>query len=87
MPSNKFLELQEFADADLAGELEQLEAQYRKMHFDHAIKGLDNPLVLRDMRKDIARIKTEMRRREIAAMDTAALAGRSKIRSRRSKGK
>ncbi len=87
MASNKFLELQEFTDADLAGELEQLEVQYRKLHFDHAIKGLDNPLVLREMRKDIARLKTEARRREIAAMDQATLAGRSKIRARRSKGK
>lgn len=87
MASNRFLELQEFADTDLTGELEQLEAQYRKLNFEHAVKGLDNPLTIREMRRDIARLKTEVRRREIASMDASALAGRSKIRERRSKGK
>lgn len=80
------MELQEFTDADLAGELEQLEVQYQKLRFDHAIKGLDNPLVLREMRRDIARIQTEVRRREIAALDEGGLQRRSKIRARRSKG-
>ena len=87
MASNKFLEFQEFSDADLAGELEQMETQYRKMHFEHAVKGLDNPLTIREMRRDIARLKTEVRRREIATLDAATLAGRSKIRFRRRKGK
>ena len=87
MASNRFLELQEFSDTDLVGELEQLEVQYRKLNFEHSVKGLDNPLTIREMRRDIARLKTEVRRREIASMDASALAGRSKIRERRSKGK
>jgi large subunit ribosomal protein L29 len=87
MPTKKFLELQGFSDDDLAGELDQLEAQYQKLRFDHAIKGLDNPLVLREMRRDIARLQTEVRRREIQALDEASIAGRSKLRARRSKGK
>ena len=86
MASNKFLELQEFTDADLEGELAQLEVQYQKLRFDHALKGLDNPLNIREMRRDIARVKTEIRSREVAAMDEAGLQGRSKIRARRSKG-
>lgn len=87
MASNKFLELQEFTDADLEGELAQLEVQYQKLRFDHALKGLDNPLNIREMRRDIARVQTEIRRREVAAMDEAGLQSRSKIRIRRSKGK
>ncbi|HRD80870.1 MAG: 50S ribosomal protein L29 [Saprospiraceae bacterium] len=87
MASNKFLELQEFTDADLEGELAQLEVQYQKLRFDHALKGLDNPLNIREMRRDIARVQTEIRRREVAAMDEAGLQSRSKIRTRRSKGK
>jgi large subunit ribosomal protein L29 len=85
MASKKFLELQEFSDADLSGELDQLEVQYQKLRFDHAIKGLDNPLTIREMRRDIARLKTEVRRREVVSMDAAALAGRSKMRARRRK--
>jgi large subunit ribosomal protein L29 len=88
MATNKFLELQEFSDADLEGELDQLEVQYQKLRFDHAIKGLDNPLVLREMRRDISRLKTEVRRREMTGMSAEELAKRSKIRFRRSsKGK
>ena len=83
MASNKFLELQEFSDTDLVSELEGTEAEYQKMKFDHAVKGLDNPMELREMRKDIARIKTEIRRRQLAQMSEQELGKRSKIRERR----
>ncbi len=85
MPSKKFLELQEFSDADLISELKETEAQHHKMVFDHAIKGLDNPLLIKEIRRDVARLKTEVRRRELAAMPEEQLAGRSKIRARRRK--
>lgn len=83
MATKKYLELQDFSDADLFSELESTEAEYQKMHFDHAVKGLDNPLELRDMRRDVARIKTEIRRRELAQMNADQLNKRSKIRERR----
>ena len=86
MASNKFLELQEFSDVDLYGELESTQAEYQKMRFDHSVKGLDNPLELREMRRDIARIKTEIRRRELSKMSESELAKRSKIRERRRLG-
>ena len=85
MATKKYLELQEFQDSDLKNELEQTLTQYRKLKFDHAIKGLDNPIALREVRRDIARMKTELRRRELEAMPEAAIARRSKIRARRSK--
>ncbi len=83
MASKKYLELQEFSDSDLVSELEQTEFQYQKLKFDHAIKGLDGPLVLREVRRDIARLKTEIRRREVANMSGEQIANRSKIRARR----
>jgi large subunit ribosomal protein L29 len=83
MATKKFLELKEYSDADLVGELNQTEEQYQKLKFDHAIKGLDNPLALREVRRDIARLKTEIRRRELDAMSDEGKAGRSKIRARR----
>ena len=57
----------------------------QKLQFDHAVKGLDNPLVLREIKKDIARLKGEQRRREIEKMSTEDLANRSRIRARRRK--
>lgn len=83
MATKKYLELQEYSDADLASELETTEKRYQKQKFDHGINGLENPLVLREVRRDIARIKSEMRRRELAQMSEAELAMRSKIRARR----
>ena len=83
MASKKFLELQDYSSEDLASELAQTETQYQRLKFDHAIKGLDNPLTLREVRRDIARLKTEVRRREVAEMSTEDLANRSKKRSRR----
>ena len=83
MPSKKTIELREFSDADLTNELAETEVQYQKMKFDHAVKGLDNPLTLREVRRDIARLKTEVTRREIEAAGEAGLAKRSKKRARR----
>ena len=85
MATKKYLELQEFNDADLLTELKETEAQYHKLKFDHTIKGLDNPLLLKDIRRDIARINTEIRRRELSSMTDENIGNRSKIRARRRK--
>ena len=68
MATKKYIELQEFTVEQLHSELEQTAKQYQKLEFDHALKGLENPLALREVRRDIARLKTEIRRREIAEM-------------------
>jgi len=83
MATKKFLELQEYSIEDLTSELAQTEAQYKRLKFDHAIKGLDNPLTLREVRRDIARLKGEMRRRDLAELNSEQLAERSKKRARR----
>lgn len=87
MASQKFLELQEFSDAELSSEVEATEKQYVKMKFDHAITGLESPIQLREVRRDIARLKTEIRRRELANTSEEVLAKRSKIRYRRRNSK
>lgn len=83
MATKKFLELQEYSDIDLNAELEKTELEYQQLRFDHAIKGLDKPLALREVRRDIARLKTEVRRRQVASMTSEDLSQRSKIRERR----
>lgn len=87
MPSKKSLELKEFSLEDLKNELVETQTQYQKMQFDHATKGLENPLSLREVRRDIARLRTELRNREIGDLDEVALGKRSKIRARRAKRK
>lgn len=83
MASNKFLELQNFSDEELQAELEATKRSYQKMKFDHAVTGLENPLTLREVRRDIARLNTEITRRKLANASEEVLAKRSKIRARR----
>jgi large subunit ribosomal protein L29 len=87
MASKESLQLREMTDEELRGELDETQAQYRRLTFDHAIKGLDNPIALRGVRRDIARLRTEIRRRELANLTDQQLARRSKIRARRRRNK
>lgn len=85
MASKKFLELQEFTHEELTNELAASQAEYQKLQLDNALKGLDNPLVLREMRRDIARLQTAIRASELKDASPEVLAGRSKILARRRK--
>ena len=85
MASNKSVELRNASDADLQDQLNETSASYDKMKFDHTVSGIENPLQLRAIRRDIARIKTEIRRRELEAMPAEALAKRDNIQRRRRK--
>ena len=57
--------LRELSVADLNERLEQAEMQLQKMRLNHAASPLENPNLIRATRKNIARILTELRRREI----------------------
>jgi len=83
MATKKFLELQNMAADAINAELKQASADLVRMKFDHGSKGLQNPIELKSLKRDIARLKTELRTREISAMTPEQLAGRSNIRLRR----
>ena len=83
MATKKFLELQEMSVDAIQSELSQMQSDLNRMKFDHGSKGLENPLLLGETKKDIARLKTELRAREVKAMSPEALAKRSIIRLRR----
>lgn len=65
MASKKTQQLRDMSDSDLTNEHKEISARYQKLRFDHAIKGLDNPIALREIRRDIARLKTEIRKRNL----------------------
>ncbi len=83
MPSKKFIELQGMTVESIQEELKQAQSDLGRMKFDHGSKGLENPLLLGETKKDIARLKTELRAREVKAMSLEDLAKRSNIRLRR----
>ena len=83
MATKKFIELRSMSAEVIHEELEQAQTDLNRMKFDHGSKGLQNPLELKETKKDIARLQTELRAREVKAMSPAELAGRSKMRLRR----
>ena len=57
--------LKEMSSPELEKELSELKSELFKLRFSLATNGLDNPLRIREVRKEIARIKTILRQREL----------------------
>ena len=60
-------EIRELSDEQLAKKLEDGRAELFNLRFQMATSQLDNTARIKQVKKDIARIQTEMRAREIAA--------------------
>ncbi len=59
--------LSEVTVEDLQARIGEEEMRLKKMKFAHAITPLENPMSIRTLRKDIARLKTELKKRSITA--------------------
>ena len=81
------LNLLDMTEDELRSELASAENSFQQMKFDHAARGIANPMEIRELRRDVARILTEGRRREIVAMTPDELAMRTKLRARRRKNR
>ena len=51
-------------ESDLKARLEEDKQRLKKLEFAHAISPLENPMTIRAVRKDIARLKTELKLKE-----------------------
>ena len=58
-------EIKDLSTADLQEKLVELRKSYADLQMAHAIQPLDNPLQLRTSRRTIARISTELTKREL----------------------
>ena len=61
----KASEIRELSDKELGEKLRDLKAELFNLRFQHAINQLDNPKRLSDVKKDIARFKTQIRANEL----------------------
>lgn len=61
----KKIDYSELSTADLKEHLAQMEKEYRQLKINHSISPVDNPAKITADRKNIARVKTELRRREL----------------------
>ena len=87
MASKKYLELQGHSDDDLRVELGAARREYQQMRFDNYTKGIESIAKIRELRRDIARINTEIRRRELNALHGEAGRPRKLTRRRRHQAK
>lgn len=60
-------EIRELTDAQLADKLKEMRAELFNLRFQMATSQLDNTARVKQVKKDIARIMTEMRARELSA--------------------
>ena len=63
----KYADIAKLTDDELAKKLEEGRAELFNLRFQMATSQLDNTARVRQVKKDIARIQTEMRLRELAA--------------------
>ena len=61
----KIAEIREFTDAELAERLDAEVANYTNMKFNHHISPVEDHSQIKKLRRDIARMKTEARQREL----------------------
>jgi large subunit ribosomal protein L29 len=58
--------LASLSDADIKAKIGEDEMRLKKMQFAHAITPLENPMSIRSLRRDISRLKTELKKRALA---------------------
>lgn len=61
----KASEIRELSVDELELKIKELKEELFQLRFQHAINQLDNPMRLKAVKKDIARIKTVLRQREL----------------------
>ena len=61
----KINKIREMSSPDLQKELGELKSELFKLRFSLATNGLDNPMKIKEVKKDIARIKTVLTQREL----------------------
>jgi large subunit ribosomal protein L29 len=57
--------LKEMREADLKSKIEEDELRIKKLKFAHAVSPLENPMSIRGVRKDLARLKTELKKKKV----------------------
>ncbi len=58
-------DLKELNVTDLKARIQEDQLRLKKLEFAHAISPLENPMNIRGLRRDIARLKTELKKKEM----------------------
>ena len=58
--------MREMTEIELNGELDKMKKELFNLRFQHVTDQLENPVKMRELKKDIARVKTILREKELA---------------------
>ena len=58
--------MRELTEVELKAELEKMKKELFNLRFQHATGQLENPVKMRELKKDIARVKTIIKEKELA---------------------
>jgi len=61
----KSAEIKELSDKEIIEKVKMQKAEVAKLKLNHAISPLENPNVIKNNKKVVARLKTELRKREL----------------------
>ena len=59
--------LNEMNETGLKARIQEDELRLKKLEFAHAISPLENPMSIRSLRRDVARLKTELKKKALGA--------------------
>lgn len=63
-------ELKDLTVVELQDKLQEKRSTLTKLRFNHTVSPIENPMQMRAERKEVARILTELRKRELANTTT-----------------
>ena len=73
-------------DKEIATKLATLKAELFNLRFSHATGSLTNPLALRKCKRDIAKVKTVMRERELGIAKSSPAIAETKKATKKARG-
>ena len=57
--------IQGLSEQDLQARIKEDEQRLKKLEFAHAISPLENPMSIRSLRRELARLKTELKKKQV----------------------
>ena len=59
--------IQVLNEQDLQARVKEDEMRLKKLEFAHAISPLESPMAIRNLRRELARLKTELKKKQVSA--------------------
>ena len=59
--------IQGLSEQDLQARIKEDELRLKKLEFAHALSPLENPMSIRNLRREVARLKTVLKKKQVGA--------------------